>query len=147
MLLPFPFILSMSFSIKNSAKGVPPRSSRSGAPKYDVILVTCFVSTSANTQNLISCLSSLFAMNVMKGQRDFTGVSCSSIVRENLQLYFVWHMDENVSNTSRIGANLSALGPVLCLFGLSSNLKYLRIFRNRSCGVVFEKTEIPYSLL
>ena len=86
-------------------------------------------------------------MNVMKGQRDFTGIICSSIVRENLQLYFVWHIDQNVSNTSRIGANLSALAPVLCLFGLSLNLKYLRIFRNRSRGIVFEKTEFPYSLL
>ena len=55
-------------------------------------------------------------MNVMNGQRDFTGISCLSIVRENLQLYFALHIDENVSNTSRIGTNLSALRPVLCLF-------------------------------
>ena len=57
--------------------------------------------------------------------------------------------------TSRIGANLSALDPVLCLFGLSSNLKYLRIFRKRSRGIVFEKNknsiffvvEKPYGMI
>ena len=84
-------------------------------------------------------LSGLFGMNVIKRQRDFTGISCSSIVRKNFQLYFVWHIDQNVSNTSRIGANLSALGLVLCLFGLTSNLKYLKIFRNLYRGIVFEK--------
>ena len=69
------------------------------------------------------------------------------MVRQNLQLYFVWRIDETVSNTSKIGANLADLSPVLGQFGLSSNLKYLRIFRPRSRGIVFEKTEIPYSLL
>ena len=46
-----------------------------------------------------------------------------------MQLYFAWHTGENVLNTSQIGVNLSVLGSVLRLFGLSSNLKYLRIFR------------------
>ena len=145
----------MSFSITDSAIGVPPRSSRSLAPNYGMILATYFVSTSVNTQNLIPYLSGLFGMNVVKGQQDFTGIGCSSIVRVNLQLYFVWLIDENVSNTSRIGANLSALDPVLCLFGLSSNLKYLRTFRYRSLGIVFEKNrnfvffvvEKPYGMI
>ena len=54
-------------------------------------------------------------MNATKEQRDFIVNSYLSMVMEKLQLYFVWFMDENVLNISRIGRNLFAPGPDLFL--------------------------------
>ena len=110
------------------------------------MLATHFVSTCASTQNLIAYLSSLFGLNVTKEQQDFVVNTYLSMVIEKLQLHLVWLMDENVSNTSRIGTNLCSPGPDLFLWGWSSNLKYFRTFRYLSRGIVFEKIEILYSI-
>ena len=57
-------------------------------------------------------LSGLFGMKVMKEHRDFRGMSCSSMVREKSPVYLYLLVAVKVVNTSRIGANLSALAPL-----------------------------------
>ena len=107
-----------------------------------MILATYFVSTYANTQNLIPYLLGLFGMNVMKGQRDFTGIRCSSIVRENLQLYFVWHIDKRLKYITLWRESICSRSSPLSVW-LIIKSQIFEIFRNLSRGIVFEKTEIP----
>ena len=76
-------------------KGITCLLSFSCAPKYGLRLTTYLLSTSTKSQNFIPNLSGLFGMYTMNGQRFFIGMSCSSIIKLNVGVYFVAQLFEN----------------------------------------------------
>ena len=61
--------------------------------------------------HLMPYLSSFFAINIVKGQRDFRSINCLSTVNEKFHLCFHSYMDANVRKTTRIAVNRSPPGP------------------------------------
>ena len=137
----------VSFTTTDSPSGTLQRCSFYCAPKYGVIFSTDLNLTSTKTQNFIPYLSGLLGMKIIKEQRDFRGMTCSSTVRRKLHVHLDWHMEVKVLKTSRIGENLSDAEPLLILvFGLSSNCKYFNIFVNLFRGIILKKRGSPYLL-
>ena len=74
-------------------------------------------------------------MYTMNGQRFFIGMSCSSIVRLSVGVYFVAQLFENFSKISLMCVNLSVSSRPL-LVDLSSNLRKRKIDLNVFRGIV-----------
>ena len=143
MLYPLDFTGETSHSTTSWAKGTPSLLSFSCALKYGRRLTTYLLSTSTKSQNFIPNLSGLFGMYTMNGQRFFIDISCSSIVRLNVGVYFVAQLFENFSKIFLMCVNLSVSSRPL-LVDLSSNLRKRKIDLNVFRGIVSQKIFGPY---
>ena len=129
MLYPLDFTGETSRSTTSWAKGTPYLLSFSCALNYGCRLTTYLLSTSTKSQNFIPNLSGLIGMYIMNGKRFFIGMSCSSIVRLNVSVYFVAQLYKNFSKICLMCVNLSVSSRPL-LVDLSSNLRKRKIDLN-----------------